>query len=455
MARRPRSRTTAVEDPGPSIPTPVEPGRPAFESAAPAEGTTGRYLVLMQPNEVRAASRALENRAGLTIANIQDFASAPETALQVDRHSGLVLEDLGVAIVNAPPDQIEALGQAVASENSLKLVEPERIVYAIGGIDPSYLRGYRDAINHLVDRMLEGEGDVAALGRSLDETAFSWGLQATGVDRTGLAGRGIKIAILDTGLDLRHPDFIGRTTDQTRKSFIPEAPDVQDGHGHGTHCAGLACGPQRPNKSPRYGVAYEAELYVGKVLNDAGRGIDGSILQGLQWAIQQKCEIISMSLGARTFPGGGYSQIFEQAAQRALALGSLIVAAAGNDSRRPASVASVSHPANCPSIVAVAAVDRALQTAWFSNGGLDPDGGQIDIAAPGVDMISSWTSPTLYKEESGTSMATPTVAGIAALYAQADPTRGKALLSTLLQHARRTSASAADVGMGIVQAPRP
>jgi subtilisin family serine protease len=161
-----------------------------------------------------------------------------------------------------------------------------------------------------------------------------------------------------------------------------------------------------------------------------------------------------MSLGAPTQVGQPFSQIFEQAASRALAAGTMIIAAAGNDSRRPQTIAPVGHPANCPSIMAVGAVDRNMQVAFFSSGGLNPQGGQVDIAGPGVDVRSSWPRPQRYNTISGTSMATPHVAGIAALWAQSNASfRGRALMSVLTQSARRLNLPSRDVGAGLVQAP--
>jgi subtilisin family serine protease len=116
----------------------------------------------------------------------------------------------------------------------------------------------------------------------------------------------------------------------------------------------------------------------------------------------------------------------------------------------------VSHPANCPSIFAVGAVDASLQVAPFSCGGLVEEGGQIDLVAPGVGIRSSWPGEEQYHSISGTSMATPFVAGIAALYAQAESqARGRALLNLVVQNARRLSQSSRDVGAGLVQAPVP
>ena len=162
-----------------------------------------------------------------------------------------------------------------------------------------------------------------------------------------------------------------------------------------------------------------------------------------------------MSLGAATRPGQSFSFIFEIVARRVTRAGTLIVAAAGNESRRESGIVSpVGHPANCPSIMAVGALDSQLRVAPFSNGGINPQGGQVDIAAPGVDVRSSWRMPTGYRTISGTSMATPHVAGLAALHAQANPdSTPREVWSLLTQTARRLPLPSLDVGAGLVQAP--
>jgi subtilisin family serine protease len=305
---------------------------------------------------------------------------------------------------------------------------------------------------HLTDAVAGGGGAAAgAQIAAVDESQATWGLQATKVVNCCRTGAGIRVAVLDTGFDLQHPDFAGRSV--TSQSFIT-GQEVQDGHGHGTHCIGTALGAKCPGVRPRYGVAYEAEIFAGKVLSNAGSGSDTGILAGIEWAVQNGCAVISMSLGAATQPGQPFSQVFERVALRAQEQGTLIIAAAGNESQRPGIVNPVGHPANCPSIMAVAAMDVQGAIARFSNRGINPDGGQVDIAGPGVDVHSSWPMPTRYRRISGTSMATPHVAGIAALYAEADPAaRGAALGRALTGGALRLTLPSTDVGAGMVQAP--
>jgi subtilisin len=299
---------------------------------------------------------------------------------------------------------------------------------------------------------VSGGAAVLGWGPQVDESAVTWGLQAINVPQSRCSGRGVRVAVLDTGIAPNHPDFAGRSL--TTETFVPNEA-VDDRNGHGTHCAGTACGPQHPQRLPRYGVACDAELHVGKVLSNAGRGPDGGIVAGINWALTQGCRVISMSLGGRVAAGQPFSDVFEQAAQRVVQAGTVLIAAAGNDSRRGMGVIfPVSHPANCPSILAVAAVDQRLRVADFSNRGINPNGGQVDIAAPGRSVLSSAPPPTLYRRLDGTSMATPHVAGVAALTMEAQPgISASELIARLLQTARRLPEASTDVGAGVVQAP--
>jgi subtilisin family serine protease len=445
-----------------------------FSGAFPQDGgTTGRSLVLFEQGGTEAGIAAVQEAIGADVVAATGDEAAPAEG------GGVLFESLGVAVVDAPPEQL----LQTAGETTILAVEPERIVYALettpytppetnghaalpaapplmspvaraadaGGRSPEYLRGYREAVLHLTDPVTGDSAAAAEAAAPVDESQATWGLQATKVGNSCHSGKGIRVAVLDTGFDLQHPDFAGRSI--TTKSFVT-GQEIQDGHGHGTHCIGTALGAKCPGMKPRYGIAYEAEIYAGKVLSNAGSGSDTGILAGIEWAIQNKCAVISMSLGAATRPGQTYSQVYEQVAKRAQEQGTLIVAAAGNESQRPGTINPVGHPANCPSIMAVAAMDVQGQIARFSNRGINPDGGQIDIAGPGVDVHSSWPMPTRYRRISGTSMATPHVAGVAALYAEADPAaRGAALARALTGGAQRLTHPSSDVGAGMVQAP--
>lgn len=383
---------------------------------------TGRYLILLSQDDLQASIQHLSSLAQVSIRHSSD-----RTAEALETSCALVFDHIGAAYIHCTEQEQTRLAAAVDGKRILA-IEPERTVYAI--VDTRRTRGSESA--------------------KLTDTA-TWGARAVGATVSPQTGKGIRIAILDTGIDLTHPDFAGRTLES--RSFVAGQP-VQDGNGHGTHCAGIAAGPVHPDGQPRYGVAGEADLYIGKVLGDEGSGVDGGILEGINWAVERGCAIVSMSLGSPVEPGQSYSAVFEGVARRALAAGTLIVAAAGNDSQRPERIAPVSHPANCPSIAAVGAIAEDRSVAPFSDGGLQGDGGEVNLAAPGVDVLSSWPAPALHRTLSGTSMATPFVAGVAALHAQADAdARAERLLKRLTSTAQALQAPPRDVGAGLVQAP--
>lgn len=438
-------------------------------------GTTGRYLVNFLPEAAPHASQVLEEAVGLS--------SIPSTAATMSAElrgtDAIVFEQLGCALLPALPNQAHELGVAAMAHEAVTSFEPERIVYALEfqlGLGPppmtdfawrsstlgsggarsnDYLRGFSDAAQHLAAGVGAGRPAFSAplAGAStFDESRATWGVQATGAASSSFNGQGVGVAVLDTGVDAQHPDLAGR--DLTAESFV-EGEDPQDGNGHGTHCIGTACGSQAAGIAPRYGIAPGAAIYAGKVLSNAGRGADGDILAGIEAAIAHDCRVVSMSLGAPTVAGTPHSPAFENAARLAAERGMLIIAAAGNDSRRELGMTRpVSHPANCPSIMAVAAVDPQLGVAPFSNQGTDPAGGQIDIAGPGVDVYSSAPMPARYQRLNGTSMATPHVAGVAALLGQENPQASATELAALLgRRSKRLAASSLDVGAGLVQAP--
>jgi subtilisin family serine protease len=137
-------------------------------------------------------------------------------------------------------------------------------------------------------------------------------------------------------------------------------------------------------------------------------------------------------------------------------MGTLIIAAAGNDSQRSHdTIKPVNHPGNCPNIMAVGALDNNSAIANFSCGGLNPDGGSVDIAGPGVEIYSSWKKPQEYAIISGTSMATPYVAGVAAMLWEAFPdASAREIWEKLTEGARNVGLPARDAGTGLVQAPQ-
>jgi subtilisin family serine protease len=412
---------------------------------------TGRYLVTFKESAGEEGLKSLDAQ-GLRVADARDFgeASTLEAAGDAD---AVVFNEIGVALMGGEAALERRMGieSATDADNPVESVDPEHFVFAANtaaeylrafagaesGAPGEYMRGFLRAaaaiaadIGELRPPLAEADAEEEALVQGA-----TWGLIACRVPQSTRTGAGIRVAVLDTGLDLGHPDFAGRPVEQ--RSFVGQP--VQDLHGHGTHCMGTACGPQAPaGTTPRYGVAPRASMFAGKVLSNSGSSVDGSVLQGMNWAIANRCEVISMSLGGL----GGPVPAYTAAGQAALNNGLLIIAAAGNDG------SATGSPANSPTIMSVASLDPTLRPSSFSNFG------KVDIAGPGRDVFSTWLRPLRYRTISGTSMATPHVAGCAALWAQTSPSlRGTALWRKLRDTARRLPFPPSRVGAGLVQAP--
>jgi subtilisin family serine protease len=430
---------------------------PITSNPKPIE-TTGRFIVTFAEGAQSQALAGLKKYAGITKSQLINSAEFREAGTDMDKIpdlGGILFEHLGIAVIAMDSPAAGAVAQEAGENSAVLAVEPEGIMYALNdqqGLSLEYLRGFKDAAVSLYEKAARGaEGEPAEIAAAFTDTeSLTWGLEATRVAESRYTGRGIRVAVLDTGLDLQHPDFSGRSI--TSRSFLPNVATAQDGHGHGTHCTGTALGPRAPIQGRRYGVAPGAEIFIGKVLSDEGSGSDMGILAGMDWAIANQCQLISMSLGADVMMT---STAYETAGQRALAAGTLIVAAAGNNARRPSGYFGfVGRPANSRSIMAVGAVDSALRVADFSARDTVRAGGTaVDIAGPGVDVFSAWPLPVRNNVISGTSMATPHVAGIGALWAEATGARGAMLYQRLITNARTLSRSFADVGRGLVQAP--
>lgn len=407
------------------------------------QGETGRLIVVLDQAGGANVEQEIQRATGANISVADDAAS-----LQTESGDAVVLENLRMAVVDATPEQAEALSAAVADPSSaIRSVEPEVYVQALEDNDLAQRIG---SPTIALDAGSEDE-DVEPAASYADTAGATWGLYAIRaippiLHNAPWSGTGTTIAVLDTGIDLQHPDFAGRILET--QSFIP-GQSVQDGHSHGTHCAGTAAGPKVPPTGVRrYGVAHGARLLVGKVLSDSGGGTSGQVLAGINWAISRRATVVSMSLGSNTAPGQLPFAYYEEAGLRALQNNVLIIAAAGNNGWNP-----VGSPANSPSIVAVAAVDPTLARATFSSVGLNGAGGEINVAAPGTATFSAVPGGS-HGFKSGTSMATPHAAGVAATLAQKTGKRGLALWNELMLTTRSLSPlGAVEVGYGLVQVP--
>ncbi|WP_246101390.1 S8 family peptidase [Streptomyces cyaneus] len=240
----------------------------------------------------------------------------------------------------------------------------------------------------------------------------------------GYDGKGVKIAVLDTGVDATHPDLKDQVI--AAKNFTPAAT-AEDKVGHGTHVASIAAGTGAKSGGKYKGVAPGADVLNGKVLDDQGFGDDSGILAGMEWAAEQGAQVVNMSLG-----GGDTPEIdpLEAAVNKLSAeKGILFAIAAGNSGPE-----SVGSPGSADAALTVGAVDDKDKLADFSSTGPRLGDGAIkpDVTAPGVDITAASAKGSLIEQEvgekpagyltiSGTSMATPHVAGAAAILKQQHP----------------------------------
>ena len=238
----------------------------------------------------------------------------------------------------------------------------------------------------------------------------------------------VTIAIVDTGVDITHPDLRDKVV--PGHSSFPESEFGKDLNGHGTHCAGIAAASIN-NGIGVAGVAPAARIQPVKVLDDSGSGTNASVAEGIDWAAENGAQVISMSLG-----GPAPSRAIEEAVKKALAHNIVVVAATGNDGN-----ADLSYPAAIPGVMAIGATDAQDKLASFSQ-----FGPHVSVTAPGVNILSTFPlntndiGMTEYGSISGTSMATPYVAGLVALV------RGTAPQLNALQVRQRIEQSSDDLG---------
>jgi subtilisin len=397
---------------------------------------TGRYLITYKEGAVDEGIQSLKAQ-GLKAADARDFKDQSVTLEDAGDAEAVVFPEIGVALVGGEAFEQRGLSvQAeIAAESPIEAIEPEYFAFADANGD--YLRGFRSAVNTIAEDLKGSAAELEEEEVEVQVLGATWGLIKCKVPPSLRSGAGIKVAVLDTGMDLGHPDFAGRSF--VAQTFVGQP--VQDLHSHGTHCIGTACGPKAPAGSiPRYGIGFKVPIFVGKVLTNSGGGTTATVLAGMNWAIANRCPVISMSLGANAPVQAAYTA----AGAAALARACLIVAAAGNAGPNGPTGA----PANSPTIMSVASLDQNLTPSIFSSVG------KIEIAAPGRDVFSSVPRPTRYGTKSGTSMATPHVAGCAALWAETSPAlRGLNLWKRLQLTAKPLPFPPSRVGKGLVQAP--
>lgn len=449
--------------------------------------TTAKSVDASRPNYIVVFKEASEKNTR-TMANVLKKSAAKGLSFHVEHASALeagdsgvptkVYETIGVATADLTAQQKTALEKredvAVVAVNQVRYLPPVLRSQEEGAeAEPTsarkadealeaYLMGMRDAANSALGFLGRGAGpDAPVFGPTPMASGVAaaqrvtWGIKAMGVTRIGApTGRGVKLAVLDTGIDLNHRDLASRVAEgSTALSFV-EGVSVQDIFGHGTHCAGTAAGPSRSVSGTRYAVAPGAELLVGKVFNNNmnPEAFDNDIIEGLQWADEQGARVVSLSLGSERGVDGPFAEAYEELAKQMLERSTrslLLFAAAGNESGRPAFTRPVGNPAACPSIFAVGAVDRNMRIAPFSCRAMDGIGA-VDISGPGVDVFSATTGDG-FELLSGTSMATPHVAGLAALYFEANPTLSAKQVRDLMFSRAAPLGDARDFGAGFAR----
>lgn len=257
---------------------------------------------------------------------------------------------------------------------------------------PGVLRIDDDAA---VEALTKGGASAKRVPSQPIET-LPWGVDRIDAEKVWntTAGDSIKVAVIDTGVELAHPDLAANI--KGGYNAINPRRSANDDNGHGTHVAGIIAAAD--NEIGVIGVGHQINLYAVKVLDRNGSGYVSDVIEGLDWAIANGMQVVNMSLSATSD-----IQSFREAVQRANAAGITQVAAAGNDGN------AVNYPAAYSEVIAVSATDKNDAIASWSS-----RGAEIDLAAPGVSIYSTYKGQT-YKTLSGTSMASPHAAGAAAL----------------------------------------
>ena len=321
---------------------------------------------------------------------------------------------LGVQVAQVPASDVKGALARLRRDGNILYAEPAVRVKAF------------DLPSDRASGDVEAAADAAVEARNLNDPLFrqQYAPQITRATEAWArtAGRGVKVAIVDTGIDPGHPDLQANLV--PGYNSLSRNANTRDDNGHGTHCAGVTAALAGNNEGIT-GIAPQAKLMPIKVLAADGGGSDASVAEGIAWAVDHGAEVISLSLG-----GPNESKVMRDAVAYALAKGAVVVAAMGNDG-----INERSFPAAFPGVIAVGASDSRDAIADFSQWGT-----WISVAAPGVQILSTLPTykvdlsnygyPLRYGAMDGTSMATPAVAGLAALlksvHAAATPAQVKA-----------------------------
>ena len=294
---------------------------------------------------------------------------------------------------------------------------------------------------HPLVTVVEEDGLFYAIQDPDYETELNntWGVKRIGagsVHVNSVLGDSVKVAVLDTGIDCSHPEL----TCAGGYDFVNNRELHGDDNGHGTHVAGTVAAAR--DRSGVVGVAPDVELYSLKVLNRRGSGRFSDVIAALEWAVANEIQVTNHSYGAGSDPGINVRTAFANAASSNI----LHIAAAGNTGRSDGTGDSVGYPAQYESVVAVAATDENDIRASFSS-----TGPTVEIAAPGVSIRSTFPN-NRYATANGTSMASPHVAGVAALILSVNPEITATQVRSILNSTAESLGNANYYGNGLVQA---
>ncbi|GGJ49169.1 peptidase [Streptomyces brasiliensis] len=403
----------------------------------------GRQLAAVEPGPGRRGIvfRTVERNGHVTV--LPSDAAPLVAAGQVDRAlfdvTALLAQRYDEAHTDALPLIVGRTGSASAREvNALTALAGDGSpVRTLGSIDARALRVAPQDLGRFWKELAPADGQFKASSLSATPRVWLDGRVDAALDRStaqigapdvwekGYRGEGVKVAVLDTGVDQTHPDLAGRIAEA--KDFT-DSSGTGDVFGHGTHVASIVGGTGAASAGSRKGVAPAAELLVGKVLGDDGFGTESQVIAGMEWAAAQGAKVVNMSLGSDDATDGTdpMSLALNELSKSS---GALFVVAAGNSGE--AGTGTVGSPGAADEALTVGAVDRDDSLAPFSSRGprLGDDAVKPDVTAPGVGIVAARAAGTTlgdpvdehYTAASGTSMATPHVTGAAALIAQRHP----------------------------------
>ncbi|WP_190196145.1 S8 family peptidase [Streptomyces djakartensis] len=323
--------------------------------------------------------------------------------------------------------------QGAASAAKADVRDAGTLKHTLKSLNADAVQTPREDAPELWDAVTDGDRTASGIARvwldGVRKASLDKSVPQIGVPKAwsaGYDGKGVKIAVLDTGVDATHPDLKGQVIDA--KNFTT-SPDTSDKVGHGTHVASIAAGTGAKSGGKYKGVAPGAKILNGKVLDDGGFGSDSEVLAGIEWAAAQGADVVNMSLGGGDTPAidpleAAVNKLSEEK-------GVLFAIAAGNEG--DFGEQTIGSPGSAAAALTVGAVDDKDRLADFSSRGPGLDGAlKPDVTAPGVNITAASApgnqiasevgeKPAGYMTISGTSMATPHVAGAAAILKQQHP----------------------------------